>query len=652
MGNKKTSQLPRTQTLADSDKMYAVANGNSTYITASDLRHEMSDWGKIGGTLANQTDLKGALDDIGNRIDGIIALPDGSTTADAELVDIRTGVHGETFNSAGDAVRANAEQLYNMKTGFDGVVYNSPAEMVQGEDQKLYNAIVDVDDRMLVVKNLANTGSVVSGKYYINNGGSIGTADGSTSYGVIDGIPMKAGHTYYELFATYGDSFSHFAKPDGTYIGNLATYRTETIARETYNVQKFVPQQDCVLYITINPAISTGLKLMVTEGFMPLSNYPYDVPIVELFDGAPNGEFVDVINYGNFVFGTLTILFSYINSVTREEWHHVQVNLPSGTYEVHSEITIPDHVAIVGESKEDTIISYTASDTSAAAIEAYSLFKCQQSVDFKNLTLKALNARYVVHHESANYYKNWVVNIEDCIMWHLANTAGSWNSQHAWGEGASSGSRLYAKNSKFITDSTISQNAGFSLHNNQNFDSPLYHEFIGCEFVSAASGCSFRAEGLASGQPDKCVLIGCSLIGNIYSTNSQSIEIVCAGCNLVPTNATTYNILNSVAKYSEYTISKKNNTGDTIPGGTIVAYDTFNTVKKANAGDMIAGFTVGDTANGEQCMIVTKGYYRLADGATFGTKYTVSNGALSINTSGTVGVSNGYGFVFIDANFN
>ena len=83
----------------------------------------------VDGKLANKAD-KSELAVERARIDSLSKLSEGSTTGDAELIDIRIGADGVTYRNAGDAVRT---QISNLK-----------GDLVElsGRQQLLYKGVI------------------------------------------------------------------------------------------------------------------------------------------------------------------------------------------------------------------------------------------------------------------------------------------------------------------------------------------------------------------------------------------------------------------------------------------------------------------------------------------------------------------------------
>lgn len=189
---------------------YAAAKEGGYEGTKEDFEELLADFAEVG------TDVNAYIDRTNERMSGIdtrmgsieaeqavqdarmdtfVALEDGSTTGDAELQDIRVGADGQTYSTAGDAVRG---QIFDLKEDLDGnvefveYVFSesfgiSPITAINGYDED--NATQTVNGDAPFIWNKSIGGNLIIGiKLNV-------LVAGTLSVGYLD-APIATGDTY------------------------------------------------------------------------------------------------------------------------------------------------------------------------------------------------------------------------------------------------------------------------------------------------------------------------------------------------------------------------------------------------------------------------------------------------------------------------
>ena len=362
---------------------------------------------KVGAKLEEQSSnltseirrAKETEETLKSRIDMLSSLKEGSTTADAELLDIRVKAGGSLATSAGNAVR---EQFDELKGDLDAV-------------GTLGNQLLKESDYKV-------------GKFFnINENNWVYESESSVAKIVGEWIPLKANKTYYykDLYAYYS-FYADSSRNNGIrFSENISTEISGTIT----------PNVDCYAFLSGD----INAKPMFSDKKLP-SEYKEGKYCI-----LNNQDELDSLKGVTFVVskncdGDFTTLIDVLTHINTNNIYNAIVYVKDGVYDLVQEyvnkyghVWGTDYGLVIKNNthmifSNNSIVKFEYTEGNENVMKYFSPFNVKSADDpldnsiesgftLENMTLIASNCRYCVHDEhdrDSGSYKNRYIN---CYMY-------------------------------------------------------------------------------------------------------------------------------------------------------------------------------------------------------------------------------------------
>lgn len=167
------------------EKISEHTSNGDVHVTTADKSKWNNYASKIEQNKTNIQNLQNQDNVLSSRIDNIATLPEGSTTADAELADIRVGADGTTYDNAGTAVRTQVSelkqdlenkckrthQLYDKRTRYVNMVLNTNGKIqIPPNKNGLIIIIPNLENGKRYVWRIDNIANALSSATYVTCG--------------------------------------------------------------------------------------------------------------------------------------------------------------------------------------------------------------------------------------------------------------------------------------------------------------------------------------------------------------------------------------------------------------------------------------------------------------------------------------------------